>query len=150
LLHLLFLFTFVLHSFLMKPFFASPKSDWVGILSSLGCLIHCLALPALFYVFRLSGEAYPLLHHRLLDYSFAVLATIAVVSSVRKSASRLVRGVLTGALLFFIGGILLEEYANYANILLHIGSLGLITGHTLNIRQHYHPLASPSGSSVNS
>jgi hypothetical protein len=149
LMRLVFFLIFVHQSFLMRALFASPKSDWVGILSSLGCLIHCLALPALFYVSRLSSEAYPILHNRLLDYVFAVIATLAVFSSLRKLASLFIRGVLIGALVFFTGGILLEEYTAYATVFLHIGTFGLLTGHTLSIRQQHHPSANPSRSSAN-
>jgi len=120
---------------LMKISVISRKSDWLGILGSMACLVHCLALPALFYFFQFTLGNHDSLASHLLDYSFAVIATVAVSFAVRKSTSVLVRRVLMISLLFFVGGVLLETWLTNAIVLLHIGSLGLITGHALNIRQ---------------
>lgn len=125
----------------MKISLVSLKSDWLGILGSMACLVHCLALPALFYFFQFTLGNHDSLESHLLDYCFALIATVAVGFAIRKSTSVLVRRVLMVSLLFFIGGILLEARQPNAIFLLHIGSLGLITGHALNIRQT-HTIAS--------
>jgi hypothetical protein len=126
---------------LMKISLVSRKSDWLGILGSIACLVHCLALPALFYFFQFTLNNHDSLKSHLLDYSFAIIATVAVSFAVRKSTSVLVRRVLMISLLFFVGGVLLETFLPNAIFLLHIGSLGLITGHALNIRRNHETAA---------
>ncbi|MBC7921563.1 MAG: MerC domain-containing protein [Ferruginibacter sp.] len=121
----------------MKKISAFPKSDWIGLLSSAGCLVHCLALPTLFFLFQAATDApeSPAVHR--LDYAFAGIAVVSVGYSLRGFTALTVRVLLVTALLLFVSGILLEERFQYAVFLLHAGSLGLITGHALNLRYRH-------------
>jgi hypothetical protein len=79
----------------------SQKSDWVGILSSAGCILHCLAMPVVVYA---SGAALHGEHTEWLDYLFVAVAAGAVVYSVRQAHSLAVKLLLIGAWLLFFGG----------------------------------------------
>jgi hypothetical protein len=130
-------FTFVHCLLPMKNNFVARKSDWIGILGSMACLIHCLALPALFYFFQFTSGFHQTSVGHLLEYAFMAVATVAVVTTVKKSTSTVVKILLIFSLSLFISGILLESSFSFSVYLLHLGSLGLITGHTINIRQQH-------------
>ena len=116
------------------------KSDWIGIIGSTACLMHCVALPALFYVLQLGWG----FDSRWYDYAFALIALGAVGYSVRRISSTTLKTLLLISFVLFVSGLFLEHTYSFGTILLHIGSFGLITGHALNLRKHYkkHPLAS--------
>jgi hypothetical protein len=109
----------------------SQKSDWVGILSSAGCILHCLAMPVVVYA---SGAALHGKHTEWLDYLFVAVAAIAVVYSVRQAHTRAVKFLLIGAWLVFSVGIVLQPAFAPASLLAYAGSVGLIAGHAINLR----------------
>ncbi len=115
----------------MKTIVTSKKSDLVGILSSIGCIIHCLLMPIL-----LSSAASITAHeeYRWLDFLFLALAAIAVWFSARKTNSLLVRIILIMAWAVFAGSIIWEETIPFASVLMYLGSVLLIVGHVLNLR----------------
>ncbi len=121
---------FDLHT--MKNIFRTHKADWVGILGSVGCIIHCLIMPVL-----LSSAASFTAHaeYRWLDYVFLTVAAVAVWFSARKASSVMVRILLILAWAIFAGSIIWEESIPFASILMYIGSVLLIIGHVLNLRQ---------------
>jgi hypothetical protein len=132
-----FCFTFV-HCFLpMKDNFITRKSDWIGILGSIACLIHCLALPALFYLFQFAMGFHQTVSGHWLEYAFVAVAMVAVATTVKKSTSLPVKILLISSLFLFTSGILLESVLTFSAYLLHLGSLGLITGHSINIFQQH-------------
>ena len=109
------------------------KSDWIGIIGSTACLMHCVALPALFYVLQLGWG----FDSHWYDYAFALIALGAVGYSVRKITSISLKALLLISIVLFVSGLVLEHTYSFSKTLLHIGSLGLITGHALNLRKHY-------------
>jgi hypothetical protein len=138
----------------MKDNFITRKSDLIGILGSLACLIHCLALPALFYFFQFAIGFHQTVGGHWLEYAFVAVASVAVATTVKRSTSATVKTLLISSLLLFTSGILLESILSFSVYLLHLGSLGLITGHSINIGQQHHkifkkkPLPSPASSST--
>lgn len=119
----------------MKNFSVSRKSDWMGILSSVGCIIHCMLMPIL-----LSSAASFTAHeeYRWLDFLFLAIAAVAVWLSARKTHSFLVRIILVIAWAVFAGSIIWEKSIPFASILMYLGSVLLIIGHVLNLRHVHH------------
>ncbi|WP_313990910.1 MerC domain-containing protein [Xanthocytophaga flava] len=119
----------------MKNFYVSRKSDWMGIISSVGCIIHCMFMPVL-----LSSAASFTAHeeYRWLDFLFLAIAAVAVWLSARKAHSLLVRIILIVAWAVFAGSIIWEESIPFASILMYLGSVLLIVGHVLNLRHVHH------------
>lgn len=103
----------------------------MGIISSVGCIIHCLLMPVL-----LSSAASFTAHeeYRWLDFLFLAIAAIAVWFSARKTNSLLVRIILILAWAVFAGSIIWEESIPFASVLMYLGSVLLIVGHVLNLR----------------
>ena len=123
----------------MKGFSITRKSDWMGIASSVGCIIHCLLMPVL-----LSGAASFTAHeeYRWLDFLFLALAAVAVWFSARKTNSPIIKALLIAAWAVFAGSIIWEETLPFASLLMYFGSVLLIVGHVLNLRQvHSHSCA---------
>lgn len=116
----------------MKNFSPARKSDWMGIASSVGCLIHCLLMPVL-----LSSAASFTAHeeYHWLDFIFLALAAVAVWFSARKTNMLAVRILLIVAWAVFAGSIIWEETLPFASVLMYLGSVLLIVGHVLNLRQ---------------
>ena len=116
----------------MKSFSPARKSDWMGIASSVGCLIHCLLMPVL-----LSSAASFTAHeeYHWLDFIFLALAAVAVWFSARKTNVLAVRILLIVAWAVFAGSIIWEETLPFASVLMYLGSVLLIVGHVLNLRQ---------------
>jgi hypothetical protein len=129
----------------MKENFVSRKSDLIGIMGSLACMVHCLALPALFYFFQLTLDGDQNEYHHLLEYAFVAIAAVAVITTVRKSGSPLLKGFLVIALALFSGGVLFESVLSFADVMLHVGSLGLVLGHAYNIRRSHFRSPRPKG-----
>ncbi len=115
----------------MKNTVASHKYDWMGIISSVGCIIHCLLMPVL-----LSSAASFTAHeeYRWLDFLFLAVAAFAVWVSARKTTSLLVRVILVIAWAVFAGSIVWEESLPFASVLMYLGSVLLVVGHVLNLR----------------
>lgn len=114
-------------------------SDYIGITSSILCLIHCLGLPFLFFIaqyfgFNLfSGLAEEIEHIWFFDAVFLLTASIAVYFALKHAHSKNIKILLSAGWVFFAIGVLLEhnEYLHYA---IHLGSVLLIIGHVQNIR----------------
>lgn len=131
----------------MKTFSPARKSDWMGIASSVGCIIHCLLMPVL-----LSGAASFTAHeeYHWLDFLFLALAAVAVWFSARKTNLLAVRILLIAAWAVFAGSIIWEETLPFASVLMYAGSVLLIVGHVLNLRHaHPHTCANPAHRQAN-
>jgi hypothetical protein len=109
----------------------AQKSDWVGIFSSAGCILHCLAMPLLIY---LSGSALHRNEPEWLDYLFVGLAAVAVYYSVRQSHLLGIRLLLIFAWLLFSLSVILQSVFSPAGLLMYVGSVALIAGHIINLR----------------
>lgn len=117
----------------MKAEHSHGKADYIGILGSVLCIIHCMLVPALAFG---SGLAYE--HHAhsgliSLDYFFIIINGIAVYYATRDHKSVLVRTLLWSALLIFSVSLIFEGKNHVFTWLGYIGSGLLIAGHFLNI-----------------
>lgn len=110
----------------------STSSDKIGIVASVLCLIHCVALPI---VFTLSADTLYLVEHEMpiVDYIFAGIALVAAVLSSRKTKDPKIKLAFAIGWGFFISGVLFHDHPIMV-YLLHLGSLVLIVTHYKNIR----------------
>jgi hypothetical protein len=110
------------------------NSDLIGMISSLACIIHCLALPILLSIFTVSGSEH---HHslELLDFLFIIIGLVAVIFSSRNfHSTTLIRTILWSSFAAFALGILLKPLSHSFEYLSYAGSLGLIFAHGVNYR----------------
>lgn len=114
-------------------------SDYIGITSSILCLIHCLGLPFLFFSVQyfgfniFSGIAEEIEHLWFFDAIFLLTASIAVYFALKHAHSKNIKLLLSSGWILFAIGVIFEhnEYLHYT---IHIGSILLIIGHIQNIR----------------
>jgi hypothetical protein len=110
----------------LPNFFRS--GDGFGILNSVLCIVHCLAMPVLIA----AGAGY--FDHPLIGWAFVVLAYLAVRSAIRSRNNARIAMILgIGWALFAVGVILEKQYAGLET-LTYMGSAVLIAGHLLNVR----------------
>jgi len=106
--------------------------DWLGILSSGLCLIHCLLLPGMLFL-QLGFTAYGIEHLHHFDYAFLVLSFFACCFTSRICTS----GYIIALLWFFFGllalSILLHEFSGIFEYTVYLASSGLIVCHAINI-----------------
>lgn len=118
--------------------FLSRFSDYLGIISAIICLLHCLAGPLtvgaavhLHEHHDHSGHWY--LDHRW-DYFFLLLGFVAVWFSARHTQRRLMKGLLWFTYVALAGAILMESQAWIFQYLVYGASLALISVHVYNLR----------------
>ncbi len=105
------------------------NSDFLGMLSSILCLIHCLALPFIVVFF---GETLKSLEHlEFVDWIFALISLYAAYDSLRKTQLKGLRITFIIGWLFFIFGVIFHE-DKILSYSLHLGSLILIISHIRN------------------
>jgi len=112
---------------------STAKSDYLGIISSILCLIHCLALP-FFFLLGIQFNEYWKHNYENFGLLFLFISFITVFYSAKNANSLYVSLFMW---LFFISlaiGILFEENFRAAQYLLGIGSVGLVITHIANIR----------------
>jgi hypothetical protein len=110
------------------------NSDLIGMISSIACIIHCLALPILLSIFANSGSGHS---HSLefLDFLFILIGLVAVIFSSRSHHSNsLIRTILWSSFFMFTIGILLRPLSHSFDYMSYLGSLGLIVAHGVNYR----------------
>jgi hypothetical protein len=117
----------------MRSLIIRINSDYLGITSSVLCLIHCLALPIIFVFTGYAGLNETHILGIGVDYIFAILALVAAVYTARHAHLPYIKFSLIIGWLLFISGILLEEYGSW-HYLMHLGSATLIFSHYHNIR----------------
>jgi len=108
------------------------KADYIGILGSVLCIVHCLLVPALAFGTTLSS------HHDhagliSLDYLFILVNGVAVFFATREHKSVPVRVLLWGALAIFSVSLIFEAKHPVFTYLGYAGSGLLIIGHLLNL-----------------
>ena len=116
----------------MKKYFY----DYLGIAGSGLCLIHCLAMPVLFFVQNSLGRDLLKgmdLENIYLDYLFIALCFFAIFSVTKNSNSRKTIVSFWFFFLLFSISILFEEDFEYLNFVGYGASLGLIITHIINI-----------------
>jgi len=120
----------------IKAFF----SDYLGIISAVLCLIHCLLAPTLMGAYAHSHEAIHsnesgefFLHHNW-DYVFLGLGLLAVWLSSRHTSQLALKVLLWLTYGFLAASVLLEGQGELFQNLVYISSIALIMVHVLNIR----------------
>ena len=112
------------------------NSDWIGISSSILCLIHCLILPIAF----ITGSS--LLTHKdldilglnfNLDYVFGVVSLFAAYYSSRHAHRKYIKYMFLIGWLIFISGMTFLR-GTHLFFMMHIGTSILIITHIQNIR----------------
>ena len=137
----------MLHTYTMKRKFY----DYLGITGSGLCLIHCLAMPVLFFIQNSFAKDFLKgmdLENIYLDYLFVLLCFCAVIVVTRNSNSRKINASFWLFFLLFSISVLFEEDFEYLNFLGYGASLGLIITHIININHikkcHIENCQSPS------
>lgn len=115
--------------------FLDRKSDIVGMVTSVLCLIHCVSLPFIFAAGIFSSSLF-LEDMHWLDYVFIFLAFLAVVYSSRKTNQNWIRNGLWITLVVFSAAILLHEIHNAFLYVSVCASFCLIILHFLNFYQN--------------
>lgn len=104
----------------------SFAGDGLGILNSVLCLVHCLAMP----VFIAVGASF--MQHPSVTWGFIALAFLAVRNAVRTRNNPMMAMVLGMGWGVFAAGMALEGAHPALENLTYIGSGLLILGHVLN------------------
>lgn len=102
--------------------------DLLGIINSVLCLIHCMALPVLIAI----GASF--VQHPTVTWSFICLAFLAVRNAVRASGDASIALLLGIGWAVFAAGMVAEPFAAELEALTYLGSTLLIVGHLLNYR----------------
>jgi len=122
------------------------NSNFIGMLSSALCLVHCIAVPLFMGWYAIqenyhdhAGHAHTHAHATVggfnMDYFFILVCLVAVLFSTRNHHTTPVLKVLLWAFFgLFAIGILFEAYAPVFQYLGYIASLGLIGVHWYNYK----------------
>ncbi len=104
--------------------------DQIGVLSSLLCLLHCLATP-----FLLVGLAQTThLHLFGLEFVFLAVSFWAMVQALKASRTKLMSFAFIISYLLLIVGFLLAHYEVFFPYLMHVASLLLVALHYFNLK----------------
>ncbi|MEM6345432.1 MAG: MerC domain-containing protein [Bacteroidota bacterium] len=122
--------------------FSSTKNrkqtaDFVGIVSAIVCLVHCLAGPII-----LGTSAHLHEHsHFFLDpawnYLFLGFGFAAVLFSTKHTKSKFLRYSLWTTYAALALAVIFETYADYLHYVVYAASVGLIIAHIVNLRKHF-------------
>lgn len=114
------------------------KSDFLGVMSSSLCLLHCIATPLL-YTLKASSfccSASTPLWWKLLDYFFLVISLIAVLWSIKHSFKPWIKFAFCVSWLILALVILNETYQfiSFTKYAIYILAFSLIVLHVINTR----------------
>lgn len=118
----------------MKATHSHGKADYVGILGSVLCIVHCLLVPALAVGSSLTHD-----HHHTsfglisLDYLFILINGVAVYFATKHHKSLPLQILLWGSLAVFAVSLIFEGRHFAFVILGFVGSGLLIIGHMINL-----------------
>jgi hypothetical protein len=117
----------------MKSTRSHGKADYIGILGSILCIIHCLLVPALAFGSSMAHDHHAHAGLLSLDYFFILVNGIAVYFATRAHKSWPIRLLLWGALSIFAVSLIFEASHHAFSWLGYLGSALLITGHLINL-----------------
>jgi hypothetical protein len=118
--------------FSMKATHSHSKADYIGILGSVLCIIHCIFVPALAFGTTMAHDhmhAGPI----SLDYIFIIVNGAAVYFATKEHKSLPLNILLWGALVIFAVSLIFEASHPVFRILGYVGSCLLILGHLINL-----------------
>ncbi|WP_025763185.1 MerC domain-containing protein [Dyadobacter tibetensis] len=119
----------------MKTQHPHNKADYIGILGSILCIIHCLLLPAVSLGSAL-GHGHGHSHNSgllSLDLLFIVVNGIAVYYATKSHPTKGLKLTLWGSLALFAISIVFEGEASIFTWLGYLASVMLIGGHFYNL-----------------
>jgi hypothetical protein len=116
----------------MKVKAIEKNADFLGIVVSIACLVHCLVLPVLLTVsafskFLIEGFFF-------LDYLFIGFALVAVRYAAKKSSADWLKAGLWISFSIFSMGILLHDSFPWMEFVSIAASLVLVALHLLNLK----------------
>jgi hypothetical protein len=117
----------------MKAVHSHGKADYIGILGSVLCIIHCLLVPALAFGSTVATHSHSHIGLISLDYLFILINGIAVYYATREHRSTGIRVLLWGALAIFSVSLIFEGRHQAFSWLGYAGSALLIVGHLINL-----------------
>lgn len=117
----------------MKISHSHNKADYIGILGSALCIVHCVAMPVLALGSSLGHEHHAHIGFLSLDYFFILVNAVAVYFATRDHKSVFVKVLLWSALLIFAVSLVFEERHIIFQWLGYFGSALLIIGHLINL-----------------
>lgn len=103
------------------------KADFIGIISSCICLVHCIVMPIIFLTHSAIHST------NYLDYIFLIVSFHAVFQATKYSNSKIIIVILWASFILFMIGILGGEENLKIHIIGMIGSVGQTIGHIFNI-----------------
>ena len=116
--------------------FRKSKADYLGIVGSTLCAVHCAFTP--FIVAAISAVKSAEENWAWLDYIFIGLCLWAVFHSTKHTRSRAIKYGLWVVWAVFSVGILFEDAFEGMNYVGYAGSFGLVVLHILNIKYFKH------------
>lgn len=107
------------------------KSDWVGIVASVGCIVHCMLMPLVlnWLVVTSHDSVWPL------DYLFWALSCVAVYFSARNSRSNWIKLAFVLLLVAVFVSITLEDRFDFMPYALYAASGLLALTHYINLKK---------------
>lgn len=112
----------------MINLFSIKIADILGILSSLFCLIHCLATP-LFLAFGLS-----FLSSSIFTYFFLIVSFISIFKATKNATHKNISILLWVAFCGFLFSSVFQEKFEWLHYLGYLFAVLIIIGHMLNIK----------------
>ena len=112
------------------------KADYLGIVGSVLCIVHCLVTPVLIMTSTLLKNDLVRTSFVGLDYIFIGVNAVAVYFATRHATSPVIKTALWGFLGLFSVALLLESNSRLFEYLTYAASAGLVVTHVLNLRQH--------------
>ncbi|WP_310556440.1 MerC family mercury resistance protein [Flavobacterium sp.] len=106
--------------------------DLLGISSTTICLVHCFVFPLL-TIFQ-----FGFIDNPLTDIAFAVIGMFVVSRVLMSDAYFMVKFILLISALIVILGVVMGIIFKTDSLLIIIGGIGMITGHTINLKLHKH------------
>lgn len=117
----------------MKNNHSHNKADYIGILGSVLCIVHCIAMPVLALGSSIGHDHHAHIGFLSLDYFFILVNAVAVYFATRDHKSLFVKVLLWSALFIFAVSIVFEERNVVFQWLGYLGSALLIGGHLINL-----------------
>ena len=113
-----------------KSHIKSRKLDFIGIIASTVCIIHCLLTPLVVILFsEVVKEKY-----EYINFLFLAISLVSVVLSVKTTNHQVIKVLLIYFWIQLSVGLLFEELNFVFSILMYFAAVGLIATHIWNIK----------------
>jgi hypothetical protein len=103
-------------------------ADYIGIVGTSICFVHCIATPLLITI----GASF--FTSAIFKYCFLIIAFVSIFKATEKTTSLKIGLLLWFAFWGFTFSILFEEYHHWLHYTSYCFSILIITGHCLNIK----------------